>query len=160
MKGDSLTKAFIINKKDSKKINLKEYISKIKEFQHYPYFLVINSVIENCVRINIYPVNSNNLIKVTLFGPNLNDVSISNLEFFHDFKIIHTSGLLLKDNELYYECYLDLKLKDEKSKVLKAFLNNNKTIFGKIKIEEINTSTPRSPKNRWLTALLRRIQRH
>jgi len=39
----------------------------------------------------------------------------------------------LKDNELYYECYLDLKLKDEKSKVLKAFLNNNKTIFGKIK---------------------------
>ena len=39
---------------------------------------------------------------------------------------------------LYFECYLDLSLDDEKYKDLKILLDKNKSKFKDIKLEELN----------------------
>jgi len=66
-----------------------------------------------------------------------NDVIIELARIFQDFEIIHTSGLLQKGNEFYYECYLNFSISDTKTKLLETSLNKIKKIFKVIKIEEI-----------------------
>ena len=56
------------------------------------------------------------------------------------YNIIHSSGLVLVDGEIYLECYLDLSLNDDEYKDLKIFLDKNKSKFKDIKIEELSLS--------------------
>ncbi|MFW9898049.1 MAG: hypothetical protein ACFFDO_02150 [Candidatus Thorarchaeota archaeon] len=140
MKSISLTKAYIQNIDDPTNVNLNISISDKIYLKNNPYLLVIQTNQENCARLTIYPVKVKSLIKVSLFGlkTSVNTTSYSSLsKTFQKFDIIHTSGLIIKENELYYECYLNLSLSDVKTKVLKVALNKIKNIFKEILIEEI-----------------------
>lgn len=140
MKGISLTKAYIQNIDDPTNVNLNISISDKRHLKDNPYLLVIQTNQENRARLTIYPVKVKSLIKVSLFGLKTSDNSTSYLSLsktFQEFNIIHTSGLIIKGNELYYECYLNLSLSDIKTKVLKVALNKIKNIFKDISIEEI-----------------------
>ena len=138
MNDKNLTEAYIQEKEKRDTINLNIRISDDKNFKKEPYILVIKSFKENCARLTLYPIKISNLIKISLSGININNDAIIELaRLFQDFEIIHTSGLLLKGNEFYYECYLNFSISDTKIKVLKTSLNKIKKIFKVIKIEEI-----------------------
>ena len=51
--------------------------------------------------------------------------------------MIHSTGVLLIEKNLFYECYLNLSLNETKAKELNVSLNKIKNIFNEIKIEEI-----------------------
>ncbi|MFX1503726.1 MAG: hypothetical protein ACFFDH_22385, partial [Promethearchaeota archaeon] len=53
------------------------------------------------------------------------------------YQLIHTTGVILIEKKLFYECYLNLSLNDTKTKELNVSLNKIKNIFKEIKIEEI-----------------------
>ena len=57
--------------------------------------------------------------------------------YVQNYQVIHTSGFLLIEKQLYYECYLNLNLDETKAMGLDASLNKIKNIFKQIKIEEI-----------------------
>ena len=140
MKDIILTNAYIQNNEDPTNINLNFSSSGKKNLKKYPYLLVVQSIQENFVRLTIYPVKIKNLIKVSLCGLKISDeanIYLSLAKTLQDFEMIHTSGLLIKGNKLYYECYLNLSLSDVKTRVLKAALNKIKNIFKDIRIEEI-----------------------
>ena len=141
MKDIILTNAYIQNNEDSPNINLNFSSSGKKNLKEYPYLLVVQSIQEDFTRLTIYPVKTKNLIKVSLCGLKISDeantIYLSLAETLQNFEIIHTSGLLIKDNKLYFECYLNLSLSDIKTRVLKAALNKIKNIFKDIRIEEI-----------------------
>lgn len=135
-----LTNAYIQNNEDPTNINLNFSSSGKKNLKKYPYLLVVQSIQENFVRLTIYPVKIKNLIKVSLCGLKISNeanIYLSLAKTLQDFEMIHTSGLLIKGNKLYYECYLNLSLSDVKTRVLKAALNKIKNIFKDIRIEEI-----------------------
>ena len=135
-----LTNAYIQNNEDPTNINLNFSSSGKKNLKKYPYLLVVQSIQENFVRLTIYPVKIKNLIKVSLCGLKISDkanIYLSLAKTLQDFEMIHTSGLLIKGNKLYYECYLNLSLSDVKTRVLKAALNKIKNIFKDIRIEKI-----------------------
>ncbi|MFX0188099.1 MAG: hypothetical protein ACFE8A_10220 [Candidatus Hodarchaeota archaeon] len=140
MKGISLTRAYIQSIDDPTNINLNISISDKRYLKDNPYLLVIQTNQENRARLAIYPVKVKNLIKVSLFGLKTSDKTTSYLslsKIFQEFDIIHTSGLIIKGNELHYECYLNLSLSDVKTEVLKVALNKIKNIFRDISIKEI-----------------------
>jgi len=140
MKDIILTNAYIQNNEDPTNINLNFSSSGKKNLKKYPYLLVVQSIQENFVRLTIYPVKIKNLIKVILCGLKISDeanIYLSLAKTLQDFEMIHTSGLLIKGNKLYYECYLNLSLSDVKTRVLKAALNKIKNIFKDIRIEKI-----------------------
>ncbi|TFF99140.1 MAG: hypothetical protein EU540_07160 [Promethearchaeota archaeon] len=136
-----LTNAYIQKKEVSNNINLNFSSSSKKNLKKYPYLLVIQSIQEDNIRLTIYPVKIKNLIKVSLCGLKISDevnmIYLSLVKTLQNFEIIHTSGLLIKENKLYFECYLNLSLSDVKTRVLKAALNKIKNIFKDIRIEEI-----------------------
>ena len=140
MKDIILTNAYIQNNEDPTNINLNFSSSGKKNLKKYPYLLVVQSIQENFVRLTIYPVKIKNFIKVSLCGLKISDeanIYLSLAKTLQDFEMIHTSGLLIKGNKLYYECYLNLSLSDVKTRVLKAALNKIKNIFKDIRIEKI-----------------------
>ncbi|MHA1933513.1 MAG: hypothetical protein ACW96X_13295 [Promethearchaeota archaeon] len=53
------------------------------------------------------------------------------------FQVIHTSGFLKIENQLIYECYLNLRFSEKNSEDLKTSLEKIKNIFKIVKIEEI-----------------------
>ncbi len=52
--------------------------------------------------------------------------------------IIYSSVLVLISGKIYFECYLDLSLDEEKYKDLKILLDKNKSKFKDIKLEELS----------------------
>ena len=141
MRDKILTNAYIQKNENSTNINLNFSSSGKKNLKNYPYLLVIQSIQEDFIRLTIYPVKINNLIKVSLYGLKISDevnmIYLSLAKTLQNFEIIHTSGLLIKGNKLYFEFYLNLSLSDVKTRVLKAALNKIKNIFKDIRIEEI-----------------------
>ncbi|MFX0038460.1 MAG: hypothetical protein ACFFCY_04630 [Promethearchaeota archaeon] len=138
MKVYSLTKAHIQNINDISKTTLKLSLLNIKNIEDNRFLLIIESVIENSIKISIYPLKKENIIKVTFstlhFSNEIFDIISSILQ---NYKVIHTSGILLIETQLYYECYLNLNLDEAKSMGLNASLDKIKNIFKQIKIEEI-----------------------
>lgn len=135
-----LTLAYIHEKKNGHSIlniGLSE-LSDNKNFKKKPYILVIKSFKEKYARITLYPIKINKLIKISLSGMNIhNDAILELSRIFQNFNVIHTTGLIIKGNEFYYECYFNFSISDTKTKVLKTSLNKIKNIFKVIKIEEI-----------------------
>jgi len=124
MNNKNLTEAHIQETEKKDIINLDIRISDDKNFKKKPYVLVIKSFKENCIRITLYPIKISNLIKISLSGINIPNDAIKELaRLFQDFEIIHTSGLLQKGNEFYYECYLNFSISDTKTKLLETSLN-------------------------------------
>ena len=104
-------------------------------FANNPNLLVIESIFHDCMKITIYPIESDEIVKITFTGSDLSDNSITDLlSILHNYKIIHTSGLIIKDEEFYYECYLNLS---HKTKDLKGSLDKIRNIFKEITIDTI-----------------------
>ena len=133
----NLTNAYVQRVKDFKKSKFKIPILDIKDLDQFPFILVIQAVIENNIKLSIYPLKEGKITKVSLSGFNLSDENFQELtRILRERKVIHTSGVILIHQRLFYECYLIVSETEEKSKDLKTSFNKIKNIE-EIKIEEI-----------------------
>ncbi len=138
MKNPNLTFAQIKKIGQSSNIDISTSLSHIKEIDNYRNLLIIKSETSRYAKFTVYPTNRERLIKILLAGLTQIDEYIENFSRqLQKYKIIHSSGLVLIDGEIYFECYLDLSLNDEEYKDLKIFLDKNKSKFKDIKIEEL-----------------------
>jgi hypothetical protein len=134
----NLTKAYIQRISDFKESKFRIPILDKKELENYPFLLIIQSVIENNIKLTIYPLKVGRITKVRLTGLNPSSEIFGDLsKFLREFQIIHSSGVIMIGKRFYYECYLNLSKIEEKSKNLKASLNKIKNMFEEIKLEEI-----------------------
>jgi len=141
MKNPNLTLAQIKKIGQSSNIDISTSLSHIKEIDNYRNLLIIKSETSRYAKFTVYPTNRERLIKILLTGLTQIDDYIENFSRqLQKYKIIHSSGLVLIDGEIYFECYLDLSLNDEEYKDLKIFLDKNKSKFKDIKIEELSLS--------------------
>jgi len=139
MKKPRLTVAQIKEIDDSFNINLKISLLHIKEKHKFSNLLIIKSETTRFAKLTIYPINKEKVLKVTLTGLNQIDEHIENFSMnLHKYEIIHSSGLVLVEGKIFFECYLNLSLGEEKYKDLKKLLDKNKNKFKDIKIEEIS----------------------
>ncbi len=133
----NLTNAYVQRVKDFKKSKFKVPILDTKDLDQFPFILIIQSVIENNIKLSIYPLKEGKITKVSLSGFNLSDENFQDLSsILRECKVIHTSGVILIHQRLFYECYLIVSENEEKSKDLKTSFNKIKNIE-EIKIEEI-----------------------
>jgi len=113
-------------------------LSDVENLEDSQYLLVIQSNTKEFSKITIFPLKREKIIKVVLKGINMIeeniDIMINELQ---NFELIHTSGLIQKDEEIMYECYLNLSSNDYKYKDLKVSLDKIKSIIKEIKIIEI-----------------------
>ncbi|MFX1570649.1 MAG: hypothetical protein ACFFCV_20105 [Promethearchaeota archaeon] len=138
MKVYNLTRAHIQQINNITNALLKVSLLDIKDIETYPYLLIIQSTIENSIKLTIYPLKRNKIIKVTFSGFNFSSEIIDNItSILQNFQVIHTSGALVINKQLFYECYLNLSINDIKFVDLKATLDKIKNIFKEVKIEEI-----------------------
>lgn len=100
--------------------------------------LIIQSDSNDCTRLTIYPIKDKPLIKITLSGPKVSDRIIQDLsKILQQFNVIHTSGLLIKGEQLHYEVYINISFDDREYKELINNLDKIHNIFKLITIEEI-----------------------
>ncbi len=138
MKDTGLTDSYIQTNIDSLNVTLNISLSEVKELKNSQYLLIIQSSTQKCVKTIIYPLNKEKIIKISLSGKNVSDEVLEDLsKLLQNYEIIHTSGLLVKRKHIFYECYLNLRLTDSKSKDLKVSLDKIRNIFKEIKIVEI-----------------------
>ena len=140
MKNNYSTKAQIQKKAeiDDFTVSLDISIPQTIDLKNYPFLLIIQSTTENHIRLTIYPIAREKIVKIILAGQDISDEIIEILsKILKKYEIIHSSGLLKKEKDFLYECYLNLSLSDAKSKDLKTSLDKIKNIFKEIKIEEI-----------------------
>lgn len=144
MKVYNLTKAHIQRIDDSSGITLKLSLLDIENIESNTFLLIIQSVIENSIKITVYPLKKEKIIKVIFSSLNFSNETIDKIsKILQNFQFIHTSGILLIGKQLYYECYLNLSLAEAKDMGLEASLNKIQNIFKQIKIEEIGLKKSR-----------------
>ncbi len=135
----SLTVGQIKEIGESFSLNINISLLHIKEKHKYGYLLIVKSETTRFAKLTIYPINKEKVLKVTLTGLTPIDEHIENFSMkLHEYEIIHSSGLVLVEGKLFFECYLNISLDEEKSKDLKTLLDKNKNKFKDIKIEEIS----------------------
>ncbi|MFW9896779.1 MAG: hypothetical protein ACFFD7_13320 [Candidatus Thorarchaeota archaeon] len=138
MEKTTLTNAYIQQINELTKANLKIPIKLFKGLIEGEYLLIVQSYIENSIKLAIYPINKDKVIKISLCSLKLSKKILKEIsKILQKFQVIHTSGFLKIENQLIYECYLDLRFSDKKSVDLQNSLDKIKTTFGKINIEEI-----------------------
>ena len=143
MRNKNLTNAYIGYLKESSCVDLAISLSEIiNNSKRFKYILVIQSSAEECIRVLIYPLYKKTILKLTFQDLNIPEKKTNDLlDLLQKFETIHTSGLVMKDNKLYYECYLNhnlAELEKQESKDLKTSLDMIKNIFKEIKIEQIS----------------------
>ncbi|MHA1191230.1 MAG: hypothetical protein ACTSP9_02900 [Promethearchaeota archaeon] len=114
-------------------------LSKNNLFQKDQYILIIQANTKEFSKFTIYPINVNKILKITVssFREIVKDLEhISSL--LKNFKIIHNSGLTVRDNIFIVELYLKLRFSDSKYKDLKTSLDKIKNKHIDIDIEEIS----------------------
>ncbi|UCD01065.1 MAG: hypothetical protein JSV23_09290 [Promethearchaeota archaeon] len=138
MKAYNLTKAHIQRINDVFKNTIEISLLNIKDLEDYPFLLIIQSIIENSIKLSIYPLKKDKIIKLTFSGFNFSIDTFDEIsKTLKNIQIIHTSGVLLIAKQLFYECYLNLSLAEIEAMELKKTLEKIKNIFKEIKIEEI-----------------------
>ena len=138
MKVYNLTKAHIQQIDTISNAVLKISLLDIKDIESYPYLLIIQSIIEDSIKLSIYPLKNKKITKITFSGFNFSNEIIDDISsILQNFQVIHTSGVLIIKKQLFYECYLNLSISDVKIIDLKASLDKIKNIFKEIIIEEI-----------------------
>ena len=134
-----LTKGYIKPIESIINIPLNISLSEIKNAQKYSFVLIIQSNIENSLKITIYPLNKDKIIKLSLFGLKISTEIMNKLsKVLQNFPIIHSSGFLRIKNYFLYECYLNLNFSEIKSEDLKISLDTIRNRFEEIKLEEIS----------------------
>ncbi|MFX0017710.1 MAG: hypothetical protein ACFFAK_07570 [Promethearchaeota archaeon] len=139
MEKDILTNAVIKENVEQFEINLTQLLSEVKDSRNSPYLLIIQSNTEKYVKLTIYPIQHQKIIKLTLKGVNVlyKDIEILSKRL-QKYNIIHTTGLVSKSKNVIYECYLDLRKIETKYNELEKSLEKIKSIFKDIKIEELS----------------------
>ena len=133
-----LTEAYVQRNFDLPETTLKISLLDIKDPEKYPFLLIVQSTIEKSIKLSIYPLKNEKIIKVTFSGFNFsNEIFDEISKILQNYQVIHTSGVLLIEKQLFYECYLNLSLGETKTNELNVSLNKIKNIFKEIKIEEI-----------------------
>ncbi|MFW9936858.1 MAG: hypothetical protein ACFFD5_04370 [Candidatus Thorarchaeota archaeon] len=140
MEKQHFSKAYIKRYDKSIPLNLLIDLPKKNTSVGFPFLLIIQSNIKKFMRLTIYPVKKERIIKIFSMGVNVKSEELEKfIEELQKFEIIHTSGLILKGNEIIYECYLNLNSNDERYKDLKIALDKFKNISKVTDIEEIST---------------------
>lgn len=139
MDNPNITNAFIQSIDDFSETNLKISLSKVKGLTDNQNLLIIQSTIENSIKLSIYPINKDKITKVSFYGLKLSKKVLKEIsKILQKFRVIHSSGFLKIKKLLFYECYLNLNLSEKKrSEELKSSLDKIKNIFQHVKIEEI-----------------------
>ncbi len=138
MKEYNLTKAYIQRINEISRTTLNLSLINIKNLEDNPFLLIIQSIIENSIKLSIYPLKKEKIIKVTFSTFNFSNEMFDKISYIlQNYQIIHTSGVLIIEKQFYYECYLNLNLDEAKAMGLNGSLNKIKNIFKQIKIEEI-----------------------
>jgi hypothetical protein len=138
MDNSKITTAFIQGFDGLTNLNLQLSVDQIKSLNDCKYLLVIQSIIEKSIKLTVYPVNKNKIIKVSLFGLKLSKKTLKKIsKILHKYEVIHSSGILKIKNSLMYECYLNLNLTEKQSEDLGSSLDKIKNIFNHVTIEEI-----------------------
>ena len=138
MENSNITNAYIQQINEFTYANLKIPIASFKILDDCEYLLVVQSFIENSIKLAIYPINKDKIIKVSLCSLKLSKKILKEIsKILQKFQVIHTSGFLKLEKQLLYECYLNLRFSEKESKDLKTSLERIKNIFEKVKIEEI-----------------------
>jgi hypothetical protein len=114
-------------------------LSKNNFFQKYQFILIIQANTREFSRFMIYPINVDKILKITVSS--LKDIAedlklISSV--LKNFKIIHNSGLTVRNDLFIIEIYLKLRFSDSKYKDLKTSLDKIKNKHVDIDIEEIS----------------------
>lgn len=138
MPKNNLTEGTI--EKLEKNVDLKVDLSFINEidFEKYPYTLIIKSKTKRCFRITLYPLEKNEIVKLSLNGENISDNILEKLsQILHRYEIIHTSGLLVKKKQLFYECYLNMTKNSEEFVRLTQKLEEIRSVFNSLEITQI-----------------------
>jgi predicted SpoU family rRNA methylase len=142
----NITDAYIQQLEDFLNTNLKISLSKFDNLKAYDNLLIIQSAIENSIKLSIYPIKKGKVIKITLYGLKLSKKILKEIsKILQKFQVIHTSGFLKIKNRIYFECYLNLSISNGKNKSLNASLDKIKNIFKEIKIEEVRIKNNTDP---------------
>lgn len=131
----NLTEAYI--QQNERSFNISIDLDKLVQDSIHPYLLIIKSLTEKYIRITVYPVEKKNLVKLLIFSKQKDEKQFPKiLELLKNYEIIHTSGLIILENQIYYECYLNMDWETKKYKELKTSLKQMKKIL-KLKFEKI-----------------------
>ncbi len=139
MSETKITDAIIHENSYPSELQVSISIEGIKCFNECPFVLIIQSYLDTCSKLTIYPINKEKITKVHFSGSDISDKAVETLtNTLKNYEIIHTSGLIFKKKQLLYECYLNLNFsEDVKYKDLITSLDKIKPIFKEIKLEEI-----------------------
>jgi hypothetical protein len=136
-----LTFAHIKKIGQSSDLDMNFSLSHIRDIEKYRNLLIIKSETTKYAKFTIYPINRDKILKIVLANLTQIDEYIENFSRkLQKYDIIHSSGLVLLEGKIHFECYLDLSKDDEKYKDLKVFLDKNKNKIKDIKIEELSMS--------------------
>lgn len=121
MEDQEFTKGYITSVKDQLKIPI-PVKSKLKSEK---YLLIIHSFTKTCLKISIYPIKQQKILKLKLTVNALSkDYGEQILRFLRSFEIIHSTGIVSKNGKYFIECYINTDLQELK----------------RIKFEELSTS--------------------
>ena len=134
---DDITDAYIQELEGSIDTNLKISLSKFENLKTFD-LLIIQSAIENSIKLSIYPIKKGKIIKISLYGLKLSKKILKEIsKILHKYQVIHTSGFLKIKDRVCFECYLYFNNTESKNKNLNASLDMIKNIFKEIKIEQV-----------------------
>ncbi|MFX0076360.1 MAG: hypothetical protein ACFE96_13020, partial [Candidatus Hermodarchaeota archaeon] len=116
-------------------------LTHIKDIEKHKNILIIKSETIRYAKFTIYPIIKEKVLKLVISDITHIDEEFENFSReLQKYTIIHSSGLVLLEGKINFECYLHLSFDDEKYKELKMFLDKNKNKFKDIKIEELSLS--------------------
>ncbi len=148
MEKSNITNAYIQKINEFTYANLEIPITSFNSINDCEYLLIVQSFIENSIKLAIYPINKDKVIKVSLCSLKLSKKILKEIsKILQKFQIIHTSGFLKLKNQLVYECYLNLRFSEKKSEELKNSFEKIKNIFKKVKIEEVGLQSSKISKS-------------
>ncbi|MBY9005757.1 MAG: hypothetical protein KGD63_03280 [Candidatus Lokiarchaeota archaeon] len=150
----NLTEAAILERENLSKIILNDFISDNNDSIKSKYLLVIKSRTSDCLKLTIYPLNNNRIIKITLREEKISNENVNILiNILKNLNVLHTSGLTSKGSNLFYECYLNydlLEIEDQSLGIIGISINKLKDLIKNIKIEEITLNKRIDSKNEQL----------
>lgn len=131
-----LTDAYIRKKGSS--LNLQMDFENFIKKESKPYLLIIKSATENYLKITIYPIDKRKITKILIMAKQKAERKVcKTIDILKKYNIIHTGGLMVFKNQIYYECYLNINRETTKKyKELEYNLNQMKNILN-FNIEEI-----------------------
>ena len=134
----NITSAKIIRLEELEDFDQKFQSNIVNNLGNSAYCLVVKLETKKFVRVTFYPLSLPTILKLSFKGHNLTlrEIEILSNEI-QKFKIIHSTGLVMIEQNLVFEFYLNLNLGDDKYKDLISLIDKHKSKFKDIKLEKI-----------------------